>query len=120
MNEKMTVKEKFARVIDIVEASEAEDKDMLIEFLNKRVALANKKASESKASKENKEVAEKVYEELKDNGLNAFTIADFLKATEVLKGVSSSKATAIIKVLVADGRVTVDDSKKRHTYSVAR
>lgn len=117
--EKMKVTEKFERVMEIILASDCADKEEMAEFIAQRKEMHDKKATrETKAQRENRELAEKVYDEIVEKIDGEFTIADFLKVTEVLAGVSSSKATAIIKILVADGKVVADTSKKRRTYAV--
>lgn len=109
---KMTMKEKYARVIAIMNTVEAEDKDMLIEFLEDRLAKLNKSGSSSKKTKkqtENDALKETIVENLKKMGGKG-RIADLLKCEE-LSDYSSQKISALMTQLKKTEKVTREQTK---------
>ena len=65
MTKKMTKKEMFAMVINVVSETEAENKEEMLKFLNHEVELLEKKSGksgETKTQKENKILMEQLVE----------------------------------------------------------
>lgn len=116
---KMTMKEKYARIIAIMNTVEAEDKDMLIEFLEDRLAKLNKSGSSSKKTKkqtENDALKETIVENLKKMGGKG-RIADLLKCEE-LSDYSSQKISALMTQLKKTEKVTREQTKDGVFFSV--
>ena len=122
MKEKMTKKDWFAVVREVVsnaEMTEVEKKGALA-FIDREVELLNKKSSNSRDTKkqqENKAIAEVVVAELKKLG-KPMAISEMIKASEVLGAYSTQKLTPILKALKDEQRVVMTTEKKRNYYSV--
>ena len=111
--EKMTKREKFGRLIEIVEGANVEDATMLVDFLNREIELASKKRTgETKTQKANKELVEKIFDRMVKAG-KAMTATEIFEATKDIEGITSAqKVTALVKKLKDAGRVTKSDDKK--------
>lgn len=118
-NTKLTKKEKFNMVLEMVK-----DNEMLKEFIEHELELLDRKASGSDKAKA-KSNAEK--EKLKAELLKAMmelgkptTVTGFLaeSKSEVAK-LSASKITHLLTSLKDDGKVVRAEIKKRPYYSVA-
>lgn len=122
MKEKMTKKDWFAVVREVVsnaEMTEVEKKGALA-FIDREVELLNKKSSNSRDTKkqqENKAIAEVVVAELAKLG-KPMAISEMIKASEVLGAYSTQKLTPILKALKDEQRVVMTTEKKRNYYSV--
>ena len=122
MKEKMTKKDWFAVVREVVsnaEMTEVEKKGALA-FIDREVELLNKKSSNSRDTKkqqENKALAEVVVAELAKLG-KPMAISEMIKASEVLGAYSTQKLTPILKALKDEQRVVMPTEKKRNYYSV--
>lgn len=122
MKEKMTKKDWFAVVREVVsnaEMTEVEKKGALA-FIDREVELLNKKSSNSRDTKkqqENKALAEVVVAELAKLG-KPMAISEMIKASEVLGAYSTQKLTPILKALKDEQRVVMTTEKKRNYYSV--
>jgi hypothetical protein len=122
MKEKMTKKDWFAMVREVVsnaEMTEVEKKGALA-FIDREVELLNKKSSNSRDTKkqqENKALAEVVVAELAKLG-KPMAISEMIKASEVLGAYSTQKLTPILKALKDEQRVVMTTEKKRNYYSV--
>ena len=69
MEKKMTKKEMFGRLIEIVEGANIEDTDAVVEFLNHEIELVSKKRNgQTKTQKENEKLVEVVFEGSAPNG----------------------------------------------------
>lgn len=113
MEKKMTKKEMFGRLIEIVEGANIEDTDAVVEFLNHEIELVSKKRNgETKTQKANKELVEKIFDRMVEAG-KAMTATEIFEATKDIEGITSAqKVTALIKKLKDAGRVTKSDDKK--------
>ena len=122
MKEKMTKKDWFAVVREVVsnaEMTEVEKKGALA-FIDREVELLNKKSSNSRDTKkqqENKALAEVVVAELAKLG-KPMAISEMIKSSEVLGAYSTQKLTPILKALKDEQRVVMTTEKKRNYYSV--
>ena len=90
--------------------------DFMLDRIAKQTAKNSTKSGESKTAEANKVLAETLYEAMEEN--TCYT------ATQIgnmgIEGIgSASKATAVLKILVADGRVTNSKVKGVSTYKVA-
>ena len=103
MEKKMTKKEWFAVLANIVEASEMENKAEALVFINHEVELLEKKSAKSGATKTQKE--------------NVGIMASIKAALgEVGKAVTIS---ALLKKLVESGEVVKTTEKKKSYFSLA-
>lgn len=118
--DKMTKKEMYERVIEIIGASEVEDKDILIEKLeHEKELVTKKKTSLNKNQKANIELVEKVFETMKRLGREV-TIAEVFNEMKDVEGITSTnKVSALIKKLKDTDRVTrVDNGKENVTFKI--
>lgn len=115
---KVTQVEFYDMIKEIVENSDADNKAEILDFVDSRVALIkNRKRSESKASKANVELAEKVYDVLADADA-PMTATEIYNSLNGVEGIASSqKVTALIKKL--GDRVVKTIEKGKSKFSVA-
>ena len=71
----------------------------------------------TKAQKANAELAEKIFSAMDAD--TVYTTADIIGLIPELEGVSSQKATALMKILVASERVVSEKVKGKANYHVA-
>lgn len=124
MKEKMTKKDWFAVVREVVSNAEMTEveKNGALAFIDREVELLNKKSNNSRDTKkqeENKALAEVVLAELGKIG-KPMAIAELIKASEVLGAYTTQKLTPIMKTLVTEQKVVVTVDKKRNYYTVAQ
>ncbi len=111
----MTKRELFNALVAIVENAEVENAAELVEGLQHEIELLdNRKSYKSdkptKAQKERMEQAEKVAAVLGDEGMTA---TDVIAAVNDENIRSTQKVSALMKVLINDGRaIKVKDGKK--------
>lgn len=115
---KVTQVEFYDMIKEIVENSNVDNKAEILDFVDSRVALIkNRKRSESKASKANVELAEKVYDVLADADA-PMTATEIYNSLNGVEGIASSqKVTALIKKL--GDRVVKTIEKGKSKFSVA-
>lgn len=120
---KMTKKDWFAMVIAVVENAEVENRAEMLEFLHHEVDLLAKKSSksgETKKQKENKVLTDQLFSALAEMS-EPLTISDFQeKSTHEVATLSNQKLSALLKMLIAEGRVVKTIEKKRSFFSVVR
>ena len=119
MEKKMTKKEMFGRLIEIVEGANIEDTDAVVEFLNHEIELVSKKRNgQTKTQKENEKLVEVVFEAITNAG-HPVTVTELFKAVESDEIKSAQKVSALVKKLVDAGRVTRTEDKKKAYFSIA-
>lgn len=121
-NKKMTKREYFGVLSQIVENSGVANATEMLDFIAHEVELLNKKASkssESKTQKENVAIKENLLKELA-NIENAVTITEFQEKSEYAKGFSNQKISALFKQMVESGDLVKTTDKKKSYFSVAR
>lgn len=117
---KMTKREWFEELKNVVEASNYERKEEAMGFLNHEIELLNKKSSKgtlTKTQKENVEVIEKIKAILRTFE-NPVTITEMQK-TDELSEYSNQKLSALLKKLVSTGEVVRTEEKKKAYFSLA-
>lgn len=121
MEKKMTLKEKYARVIEVLSAVDVEDRDMLIEFLEGRAAKLSKNGSGdrrmTKNQVENEKIKTVIVERLKELGAPSRISA--IVVDDRLKGFSSQKISALLTQLKNDGIVVKVKEKQNVLFSLA-
>ena len=119
MEKKMTKKEMFGRLIEIVEGANIEDTDAVVEFLNHEIELVSKKRNgQTKTQKENERLVEVVFEGIANAG-HPVTVTELFKVVESDEIKSAQKVSALVKKLVDAGRVTRVEDKKRAYFTIA-
>lgn len=123
MTKKMTKKEMFAMVIEVVNGVEVENKEEMLNFLNHEVELLNKKSGksgETKTQKENKVLMEQLAEALGEM-TEPVTISEFqTKSTHEVATLSNQKLSALLKKMVENGEVVKTVEKKKSYFALAR
>lgn len=124
---KTTKRDYFTMIKPIVEASDVENKDDIISFIENEIDKLNKKReSRSNATSEiNGELAEIAYEVLSESD-TPMRISEMLKDSRLtsytvdgeVKTMSSSKLTVVVGILVKTGRVVNTKEGKNSYYSV--
>lgn len=118
-NKKMTKKNWFEELKNVVSASEYENKEEALKFLDREIELLNKKSSKNsitKTQKENVEVVKKIKAAL-GTFEKAVTITE-LQKTEELSEYSNQKLSALLKQMVTAGEVVRTEEKKRAYFSL--
>ena len=122
-NTKLTKKEKFAMVVEIVKGIEGSNKEMLLDFLNHEIELLTKKSGSSskltKVQKENLALKDELYEVLLEMG-KSVTIAEFKEeSTSGLAFLSTSKLSALLNQMKDEPtpRIKREEIKKRAYFS---
>ena len=122
MTKKMTKKEMFTMVANVVENAEVENKAEMLEFLAHEVELLNRKSGKSgqtKTQKENEVLVEQVFNALAELG-KPVTVSEFMKeSTHEVATLSNQKLSALFKKLVEAERVVKTTEKKKSYFSVA-
>lgn len=114
--EKMTKRDYFEALKEIVAGNEREAE--FVAFLDRQIELATRKRTgETKTQKENKELAEIVYEVVSELEAPA-TVTDICK-DERLESKTNQKVTALLRILVNDNRVVKTVEGKKTLYAVA-
>lgn len=125
MTKKMTKKEMFAMVINVVSETEVENKEEMLKFLNHEVELLEKKSGksgETKTQKENKVLMEQLVEALGEME-KPVTISEFQsKSTHEVATLSNQKLSSLLKKLVEEEnpRVVKTVEKKKSYFSVVK
>lgn len=122
MTKKMTKKEMFAMVANVVENAEVENKAEMLEFLAHEVELLNRKSGksgETKTQKENKVLMEQLLVALAEFE-KPVTVSEFMKeSTHEVATLSNQKLSALFKKLVEAEKVVKTTEKKKSFFSVA-
>ena len=112
----MTKKEMFAEIINVATVADRQD---IVDFAQKEIELLNKRNSkESKAAKakaeERANLAEAIMEVLEgaEEPMRTMEIASAV-------GISPQKASPILKVMLAEGRINIVNGKRVSLYMVA-
>ena len=110
----MTKREAFETIKTLVA-----DNEELVEFVDKELALLDKRNSANEKAKAEKAKANAVFAE---NIISVLEGADKPMSTMeigVAVGISPQKATPLLKSLVKEGKVAVTVDKRKNLYSVA-
>lgn len=121
MEKKMTIKEQFVEVVEVLRSEEVNRAD-LAEFIEGRIAILDKKtATKSKAVAENQakneEIKNVILEALAEAG-KAVNITE-LKGFADLAQYSTPKVSALLKQLRDEGKVVRTLEKKTPYFAVA-
>ena len=117
MENKKTIKEMFAEVIELAKANGRDD---IVEFAQGRIDALNKKTSSKKPTEvqiANEGLKAKIVEVLSTLGKG--TVSEIMKADAELAELSNQKVTALLRPLVAEGKVVKSVDKKKAIFSIA-
>ena len=118
--EKMTKKDMFGRLIEIVEGANVADAEVLIEGLNHEIELVSKKRNGmTKAQKENEELVEVIYEAIANAGRKVTATEVFEMVRDNEKFTSAQKVSALITKLKKAERIVRTEDKKKAYFSIA-
>ena len=121
MEKKMTKKEYFAVLAEVVANSDMENKEGALAFITHEVELLEKKSAKSgqtKTQKENAEILVKIKAELGEVG-KAVTITELQATSAEMAQYSNQKLSALLKKLVESGEVVKTTEKKKSYFAVA-
>ena len=122
MEKKMTKKEYFAVLAEVVANSDMENKEGALAFIAHEVELLEKKSAKSgqtKTQQENAEILVKIKAELAEVG-KAVTITELQAASAEMAQYSNQKLSALLKKLVESGEVVKTTEKKKSYFAVAK
>ena len=114
----MTKKEYFGEIKKIVEGTNVDNRDEIIEFIDRQVELLSKKSNaKTKVQKENEVLIEGVYEALATVA-KPVTVTELQEANEDMANYSNQKLSALLRMLVNAGRIVKTIDKKKSYFSV--
>ena len=116
---KMTKRDYFSKLIEIVEDANVDNSEEIIDFLNHEIELSKKKSSvKTKTQKENEVLMEVVFNALAEVG-KPMTVSELMSANEEIGAMSNQKVSALLKKLKEDERVVRVEDKKKAYFSIA-
>lgn len=118
---KITKKERFEMIKEIVLNACVENEAEMIEFIDNEINLLNKKrASGAKTAtqKENEVLVERLYEVLAEIG-RPVTVSELQKENDEFGAMSNQKVSALMKKLADAGKVDKTVDKKKSYFSIA-
>ena len=122
MTKRITKREMFAMVMEVVEKANVENKAEMVNFINHELELLNRKSGKSgqtKTQKENEGIKVEILEIFK--GLEKpVTISEFCELTESEVGnLSNQKLSALFNQLVKANELVKTTEKKKSYFSLA-
>lgn len=116
MTNKMTQRDFYNEIIELAKANERED---IVEFCEGRIAILDKKTANKKPTKTQEE-----NETLKGVILNVLTtegvtVSELQAKDDALKVLSNQRVSALLRQLIADGKVVKEVDKKKSYFSLA-
>ena len=118
---KITKKERFEMIKEIVLNACVENEAEMIEFIDNEINLLNKKrASGAKTAtqKENEVLVERLYEVLAEIG-RPVTVSELQTESEEFGAMTNQKVSALMKKLTDANRVNKTVDKKKSYFSIA-
>ena len=116
---KMTKRDYFSKLIEIVESANVDNSAEIIDFLNHEIELSKKKSSvKTKTQKENEVLMEVVFNALAEVG-KPMTVSELMSANEEIGAMSNQKVSALLKKLKEDERIVRVEDKKKAYFSIA-
>lgn len=116
---KITKKERFMELINLVNASEVESKSEMVAFLEHEIELLERKSSSSaktKTQQEYEKIMALIVEELGKVG-KPVTITELMKESVVMAEYSNQKLSAVLKKMTeAENPVVVKTIEKKKSY----
>lgn len=117
-NKRMTKRDYFSRLIEIVEGAYVDNSTEIVDFLNHEIELLSKKSNvKTKTQKENEVLVERVFDALVTVG-RPVTVSELQGADAEIGDMSNQKVSALLKKLVDAERVVKTVDKKKSYFSV--
>ena len=116
MTNKMTIRDYFNEVIELAKANDRSD---IVEFAESRIAVLDKKSANKKPTKtqeENEEIKTDILDNLTNEGV---TVSELQGKSTILSGLSNQRVSALLRQLIADGKVVKVVDKKKSYFSLA-
>ena len=116
MTNKMTQRDFYNEIIALAKANDRED---LAEFCEGRIAVLDKKAGNKKPTKtqeENEILKGVILDTLTNEGV---TVSELQAKNEVLSSLSNQRVSALLRQMIADGKVEKVVDKKKSFFSLA-
>lgn len=118
-NKRVTKREYFSRLIEIVEGAYVDNSAEIVDFLNHEIELLSKKSNvKTKTQKENEVLMEVIFNALAEVG-RPVTVSELQGANDEVGAMSNQKVSALLKKLKDAGRVVRVDDKKKAYFSIA-
>ena len=116
---KVTKKEMFGRLIEIVEGANVEDVDAIVEFLNHEIELVSKKRNgQTKTQKANEGLIEVIYNAIAE-AEKPVTVTELFGMTKSDEITSAQKVSALVKKLVDAKSVARVEEKNKAYFKIA-
>ena len=116
---KMTKRDYFSKLIEIVEGANVDNSAEIVNFLNNEIKLLNKKSNvKTETQKQNEVLMEVVFNTLVEVG-KPMTVSELMSANEKVGAMSNQKVSALLKKLKEDERVVRVEDKKKAYFSIA-
>ena len=116
---KMTKRDYFSKLIEIVEGANVDNSAEIVNFLNNEIKLLNKKSNvKTETQKENEVLMKVVFNTLVEVG-KPMTVSELMSANEEVGAMSNQKVSALLKKLKEDERVVRVEDKKKAYFSIA-
>ena len=117
-NKRMTKKEYFAQLMEVVVNAGVDNEVELVNFITHEVELLSKKSNvKTKAQKENEALVEVVYQALVEVA-HPVTVTELQGVNAEVGEMSNQKVSALLKKLVDAQRVNKVVDKKKSYFSV--
>jgi imidazoleglycerol phosphate dehydratase HisB len=117
-NKRVTKREYFSRLIEIVEGVAVDNSAEIVDFLNHEIELLSKKSNvKTKTQKENEVLVERVFDALVAVE-RPVTVSELQAADAEIGDMSNQKVSALLKKLVDTDRVVKTVDKKKSYFSV--
>ena len=116
MTNKMTQRDFYNEIIALAKANDRND---IVEFAEGRIAVLDKKTANKKPTKtqeENEVLKGVILDTLTNEGV---TVTDLQSKNEELSVLSNQRVSALLRQLVADGKVVKEVDKKKSFFSLA-
>ena len=104
---------------DIIALATENGRDDIVEFAEGRITMLDKKSANRKPSKtaeENNALAEVIAEVIPTEGA---TVSEIMALDSRLSGLSNQKVSAVLRGMVAEGKVVKTTDKKKSIFSLA-
>ena len=121
-NKKPTKRDYFNALLNIEAVKE---KEALVDFINHELELldkknANKSTKPSAVQVANNGIKEEILDCLADEPNKAFTISEMQKLFPCCAELSNQRVSALVRQLVADGKVVRTEDKRKAYFGIAK
>ena len=116
MTNKMTQRDFYKEIIALAEANDRAD---IVDFANGRIAVLDKKAENKKPTKtqeENEVLKGVILDTLTNEGV---TVTELQGKSDELSALSNQRVSALLRQMIADGKVVKTVDKKKSYFALA-